>query len=1544
MKKSILLLIACFCLVSVQAAYLKDVPMTLTQPDGTVLHCFASGDEFFNYLHDENGFTIMQHPQTGFYVYADKRDGQLVATEFVAGRVDPASKNLKPFNLISPVEWMARRKAWKEKETISLERDGQPNHGSLNNISIFIRFSDDEEFTNTYSSIDNMFNDESVNAVSMKTYFRAASYYALEISTYFYPGHNDETIISYQDIYPRSYFQPYNATTNPNGYQESEVAAREFGLLERAVAYINANYPVPSDLNIDYDNNGFIDNVCFIVRGDVGAWGSLLWPHKWSLYDRIVKINGKRVYTFNFQLADATNYFNTSTMCHEMNHSLGAPDLYHYSYTGPDAVGIWDLMHINTTPPQHCGAYMKMKYGHWIDEIPEITQAGIYTLNPISSPTPTNIAYKIQSDDPNQFYVLEYRDKTSMFETGLPGSGLLIYRIDTRFEGNADYNPSENIYDEVYIFRPEGSVTENGNLNAAYFNANAGRTEFSSSTSAYPFFTDGTPDYNFRIFDITAAGSTISFKYGTSPLCDPPTNLIATLEGNDVTLSWDAVNDAQSYNIYRNGSLINNISGTTYSDNDLPAGTYNYYLKSVDANGFMSTASETVTVTVLPENSIIIGDGGTATCDFLPSYSYYKYALTQQIYTSDEIGEAGYLTGIAFYNDGAEKTRTCDFYLKSTTKNTFSNTIDWETVTDADKVFSGTVTMASGTWTMIDFITPFVYDGASNLVLVVDDNTGDWSQSPHISCRVFDASSQSMYVYSDGVNYNPMAPPTVYGNTEHAAVHSQKNQIVFFKVKAAMQVYADNYPILNNYESPYVRVHWGAEINNIEDFEKGDFSMFSWQLDPIYPWSITNKDPYEGVYCMKSGNEEANNSTSSIECIVQVPNEGKISFFGRISSEKNYDYGRFYIDGVQMGIYTGDSGWDEMTFAVTPGIHTYKWTYSKDSSLSDGDDCFYVDYIHFYYSDVFVHDFEDSKLPAGWTTIDADGDGYGWSLGSTVLGTGYGHNGSDDMFLSQSYINSYGALYPDNYLISEKVHITEGSHFSFWACAQDANWPAEHFGVFVSLGTNTYPDNFQEVQSWTMTAKGGGGRVIEGKASRDSGTRTQGTWYYFDVDLSDFVGTGYIAIRHYNCSDMYILNIDDVVFRSGRSNGSTYNVYRAKCDGTDTQLLAENVSETQYIDWSWWQIENDNYKYGVSIADSANTEILWSNCIEKPEGVEFAEITATANFNEYGTVAGSGIYCHGTTATLTAIPNQGYIFVNWVKDSTEVSTEATYSFTVTENATYVANFRIPPYHFTTAGTWSTLSNWQGGALPGTDDEVFIDAPCQLNQNATVAVLTVSDGQSLTLQSGKTLTVTGDLTNTATTGLVIEDGAQLVHNVDNVQATVRKVISPFNGTSDSWHLIALPLTGSIDVDSVVNLLEGEYDLYSYDETTTYWKNKKTTESDFTELEATKGYLYANSAEVTLGFSGTLENSSDTVSVPLSYTNEATNEADLSGFNLVGNPFPCNAYLDREYYVLSTDGSGINTEPIPANTPIPPCTAVFVKAVAEGETVVFTRVVQ
>ena len=80
-----------------------------------------------------------------------------------------------------------------------------------------------------------------------------------------------------------------------------------------------------------------------------------------------------------------------------------------------------------------------------------------------------------------------------------------------------------------------------------------------------------------------------------------------------------------------------------------------------------------------------------------------------------------------------------------------------------------------------------------------------------------------------------------------------------------------------------------------------------------------------------------------------------------------------------------------------------------------------------------------------------------------------------------------------------------------------------------------------------------------------------------------------------------------------------------------------------------------------------------------------AYITATANPAEGGTVSGGGTYELGDNCTLTATPNTGYTFTNWKKGNTVVSTNATYTFTVTENATYTATFTaIPQYTVTIA--------------------------------------------------------------------------------------------------------------------------------------------------------------------------------------------------------------------------------------------------------------------
>jgi len=492
-----------------QAAYLKNVPVSLKQPDGAVLHCYATGDEYYNWLHDADNFTIMRNPHTGYYVYAVLINGELKPSVYIAGRDNPVRAGLTKGVNISPAKMLLIRSSELKKipekpVRNSLKSLKSLNQGNMNNLVIFIRFSDEAEFTQDTSIYSGMFNNNPGN-VSMRNYFKEVSYDSLHVSTDFYPVSVSSTVLSYQDILPRSYFQPYDSLSNTGGYQPNERKNREDSLLLRAVNAVKNQIPV--SLNLDYDNDDYVDNICFIVSGATTAWSTLLWPHKSSLYTQDVYIRNKRVWSFNFQLNDyLLNNAGVGVLCHEMFHSLGAPDLYHYSYDGISPAGPWDLMENEGLVPQSMCAFMKHKYGFWIDSIPLIRTSGTYTLHPVTSSA--NNAYKIQlSNTPDEYFVVEYRKKTGLFESSLPGSGLLIYRINTMCgNGNADGPP-----DEVYFFRPGGSPSGNGVINNANFSSNVGRPSFNGTTDPYPFLSDGTPT-SINIFNISSAGNTISFS------------------------------------------------------------------------------------------------------------------------------------------------------------------------------------------------------------------------------------------------------------------------------------------------------------------------------------------------------------------------------------------------------------------------------------------------------------------------------------------------------------------------------------------------------------------------------------------------------------------------------------------------------------------------------------------------------------------------------------------------------------------------------------------------------------------------------------------------------------------------------------------------------------------------------------------------------------------------------------------------------------------------------------------------------------------------
>ena len=403
----------------------RNMPVDLVQPNEEVISCFLSGDEFYQRVHDNNNYTIIQSPEDGYYYYATKNETKIVPTSFKAFSVNPKEKGIAPGIKLPKTQYLKLRDNYHR----DMEVRDAPSIGIINNINVFIRFSDENEFVTSRNIYDEPFNKE--EGPSMQHYFKEVSYNLLDVITHHYPQCDFETNLSYQDQYDRNYYKPYNENTNPEGYQnDNQARIREHTLLKNAMEYIADE--IPEDLDIDSNDDGYVDNVTFLVSGSPTGWSDLLWPHRWALYSFDVYINNSRVYDYNLNL-DQGGYFTVGTLCHEFFHSLGAPDLYHYyDDVAPTAVGGWDVMDASSDIPQSMSAYMKYQYTDWITSLPEIEFGGTYQINPLSSNE--NNIYRINSPvSDTEYFVVEYRVKEGIYEINTPGddNGLLVYRINT---------------------------------------------------------------------------------------------------------------------------------------------------------------------------------------------------------------------------------------------------------------------------------------------------------------------------------------------------------------------------------------------------------------------------------------------------------------------------------------------------------------------------------------------------------------------------------------------------------------------------------------------------------------------------------------------------------------------------------------------------------------------------------------------------------------------------------------------------------------------------------------------------------------------------------------------------------------------------------------------------------------------------------------------------------------------------------------------------------------------------------------------------------
>lgn len=328
------------------------------------------------------------------------------------------------------------------------------------------------------------------------------------------------------------------------------------------------------------------------------------------------------------------------------------------------------------------------------------------------------------------------------------------------------------------------------------------------------------------------------------------------------------------------------------------------------------------------------------------------------------------------------------------------------------------------------------------------------------------------------------------------------------------------------------------------------------------------------------------------------------------------------------------------------------------------------------------------------------------------------------------------------------------------------------------------------------------------------------------------------------------------------------------------------------------------------ISDNDGNSVVQNVYLESTSNVIYVDglLSANANIGVTRIGHGEGTITHGLTESGNQNP------YNFFSDYSE------HAVILHEGEAYLG-IDPNPNTFRHSGDWNDAANWSKG-LPDEGDEVWIRA-------------------SATIPNGYTANV-GDI-DAQGGEIFIADGGQLIHSNTGVVATVLKTVSGYSNSqkskSDKWYFIASPIIDDQNANQVKELIplqgDGDYDLYKFDESQngSQWWNYK---ADPFDIQHTNGYLYAREVSNTLQFSGKLQPAgAGPVAVELAYTSDKT----LAGWNLVGNPFPCNAYASMPYYVMNENGNGFTSKTV--NDAIPPCTGILVHTDRTGQSITFSK---
>ena len=465
MKKLFSSLFLLLCLsVMVKAVPAYPGLLTKTQPDGSVINYYLRGDETFNFAMSEDGYLMVVN-ENGIFEYAELNDQM----EFISVGIkvsDINNRTLKEkrylknaskveelgieLNQVASVARAKKQQRANAESKVPVKR--YPLKGSPTSLVILVNFTDiaftsptaKEDFT----ALLNQKNYSKNGATgSAKDFFNASS------NGVFHP----DFIVVGPYTLPKD--MAYYGADYGSGADRYESYASQM--------IVDACKAADADVDFseyDTDGNGYIDNVFVYYAGYNQAEGGsvdAVWPHRSQI---VVKQNYDGVllkdYACTSELVgnSGTTMCGIGAFCHEFGHVLGLPDFYvtNYGHNAP-TLDIWDAMDKGNynnggkTPPTY-SSYERFFLG-WLE--PQILEpGGMYELQPLVT---SNTAYILAKEKPNlngarptpnEFFMIENRQRMGWDSVGLPGTGMLVTHIDwddSRWRSNVVNNDSADM-------------------------------------------------------------------------------------------------------------------------------------------------------------------------------------------------------------------------------------------------------------------------------------------------------------------------------------------------------------------------------------------------------------------------------------------------------------------------------------------------------------------------------------------------------------------------------------------------------------------------------------------------------------------------------------------------------------------------------------------------------------------------------------------------------------------------------------------------------------------------------------------------------------------------------------------------------------------------------------------------------------------------------------------------------------------------------------------------------------------------------------------